>query len=142
MKKLNLFLLGILVLAGCSATPKTTESEGKLSVPTVSQQDLYSTSKKASKTDCKINGYKCWNVLKLFTLNSQLTEEQREAKLKKLGLTITYSTMYRDGGSWSYQLSDGTAIHVTNSIWDRSGDIKVKLPDGTTVMYDAQGNQK
>ena len=59
-----------------------------------------------------------------------------------MGLSVTFSTMYRDGGSWSYQLSDGTNLHVSNSLWNRSGDIKITLPTGQIFTYDAQGNRK
>lgn len=157
MRKLELILLAVL-LAGCSSTPKTTTEEnlGVPPAPVISaeemaelfgpkqepkQKEQNTSTEKSNSKECKINGQKCWNVLKLFTLTAKETEEQRAAKLKKMGLTVEYSTMFRDGGSMMYQLSDGTNIHVTNSIWDRSGDIKVKTADGT-FMYDAQGNKK
>lgn len=160
MKKLNLFLLAIL-LAGCATVSKNSAEENstkpspvisaeemnKLLAPQqelkkVEEQIQANSSKKSDNKDCKIKGQKCWNVLKLFTLTAKYTTEERAAELKKMGLSIEYSTMFRDGGSMMYQLSDGTNIHVTNSIWDRSGDIKVKLSDGSTFMYDAQGNLK
>ena len=91
--------------------------------------------------ECKIKKYDCWDVLKLFTPASDIKEEERNKELKKMGLEVKDYIMYRDGGSKSITLSDGTRIHVSNSLWDRSHDMTVKLTDGRTVKYDTEGYQ-
>ena len=96
---------------------------------------------KVNKRACKIGGHNCWDVLKLFSLTAPETKEQRDEKLKKMGLSVTNFIMYRDGGSMDYELSDGTRFHINNSLWDRSGNMTVKLTDGNTILYDAYGYQ-
>ena len=97
---------------------------------------------KVNKQECKIGGYNCWDVLKLFSLTAEGTKEQRDEKLKKMGLSVTNFITYRDGGSMDYELSDGTRFHIKNSLWDRSGDMIVQLTNGNIIYYDAQGYQK
>ena len=169
MKKLNVFLIAAFLVAGCAGVPSSlAENDGEeMSASEVAfKLDTRETKREAEKQKldeeyaklvaqkpvqpqkaaanevCKINGYDCWKVAQLFKLGTESDQETRTAKLKKMGLTVTFSTMYRDGGSWDYQLSDGTRIHVTNSIWDRSGDMKIVLPGGKLFNYDAQGNRK
>jgi len=152
MKKSILFLLIALAVAGCASTAQNSsmsQEEIDKAVkeyfapvqeeqPTVQPQ----ATEKTNTQVCKISKYDCWEVAQLFKLGTESKKEERNAKLQKMGLTVTFSTMYRDGGSWGYQLSDGTYLHVSNSIWDSSGDIKIKLPGGQTFLYDDQGNRK
>lgn len=169
MKKLNVFLIAAFLVAGCASVPsslaendgeETSASEVALKLDTreakreeakqkldeeyakLVDQKPAQPQKATANQECKINGYDCWKIAQLFKLGTENDQETRTAKLKKMGLTVTFSTMYRDGGSWDYQLSDGTRIHVTNSIWDRSGDMKIMLPGGQIFQYDAQGNRK
>lgn len=160
MKKLFLFLLIALAVAGCASTAQNSkmsqeeidkivkeyfapvqEEQPNVQPPEPEKVQPQATEKTNTQV-CKISKYDCWEVAQLFKLGTESKKEERNTKLQKMGLTVTFSTMYRDGGSWGYQLSDGTYLHVSNSIWDNSGDIKIKLPGGQTFLYDDQGNRK
>ena len=172
MKKITLLMLAFsFVLPGCASAPQTTAPEAEEEVAAkpawvaqleadrakraeerkkqeeelqkvLAEKKAAEPAKKETNQPCQINGYDCWKVAQLFKLGTENDEEARNTKLKKMGLSVTFSTMYRDGGSWDYQLSDGTRLHVTNSLWDRSGDIKIRLSDGKLITYDDQGHQK
>ena len=151
MKKSILFLLIALAVAGCATTSTHTMSQEEIDkavkeyfAPVQEEQPTVQPpmTEQTDTTSCQISGHECWEVAQLFKLGTESNKDQRNTKLQKMGLTVTFSTMYRDGGSWGYQLSDGTHLHVSNSIWDSSGDIKIKLPSGQTFMYDDQGNRK
>ncbi len=151
MKKSILFLVLTLCVVGCTATTQNStmskEEIDKIAkeyfAPEQESEKVQPQATEKTNTQvCKISKYDCWKVAQLFKLGTESKKEERNAKLKKMGLSVTYSTMYRDGGSWGYQLSDGTNLHVSNSLWDRSGDIKITLPTGQVFAYDAQGNRK
>ena len=151
MKKSILFLVLTLCVGGCASAPQNStmskEEIDKIAkeyfAPEQEPEKVQPQATKKTNTQvCKISKYDCWKVAQLFKLGTESKKEERNAKLKKMGLSVTFSTMYRDGGSWSYQLSDGTNLHVSNSLWNRSGDIKITLPTGQIFTYDAQGNRK
>ena len=152
MKKLNVFLIAALLSAGCASTSTSTHIMTKEEIDKAVKEYFTPvqeapavqtpTPEQTDSTTCQISGHECWEVAQLFKLGTESNKEQRSTKLQAMGLTVTFSTMYRDGGSWDYQLSDGTRLHVSNSVWNRSGDIKITLPGGQTFQYDAQGNRK
>ena len=151
MKKSILFLLIALAVAGCATTSTHTMSQEEIDkavkeyfAPVQEEQPTVQPpmTEQTDTTSCQISGHECWEVAQLFKLGTESNKDQRNTKLQKMGLTVTFSTMYRDGGSWGYTLSDGTHLHVSNSIWNSSGDIKIKLPGGQIFLYDDQGNRK
>ena len=107
----------------------------------VQTQAQHQAPQEVNKQACKINGHDCWEVVKLFTPAFNGTLVEKEEKLKTMGLNITSSTMYRDGGTRGYKLSDGTSLLVVNSLRDHSGNVTVTLPDGTSITYDTMGYQ-
>ena len=175
MKRLFLFLLAGLLVAGCSSTPKVVlgaeseEEEEVLSTPdwvvkleedrarraeekkqaeeeyakliAQQQKEVKTAAQKAQKEECKINGHDCWDVVKIFMPSSKASDEEQAAYLKKMGLSIKKSITYRDGGSKSIELSDGTFLWISNSLWDRSHNITVKMTNGKSLVYDTEGNQ-
>lgn len=96
--------------------------------------------KEVNKEECKINGYDCWQVLKIFIPGAKTSAEEQAAELKKLGLTIKDSVMIRNGSKFVY-LSDGTEISILYNSWDKSHNLKVKLKDGRKITYDTEGYQ-
>ena len=120
---------------------KEKEQELKEYMDSLAKQPKRPAPEEVNKQACKINGHDCWKVLKVFVPGSTASDEQQAAELKKMGLTITESVMYRDGGSRNITLSDGTRVHISNSLWDRSHNMTVKLTNGTTIVYDTDGYQ-
>ena len=75
MKKSVIFLLGVLFVAACAATPKTNVEDVKEEVKQVAQQEHATTPKEELDKDCKINGHDCWTVVQKLGKTKEIRTE-------------------------------------------------------------------
>ena len=158
MKNFTIFLAAVLIAAGCAARPKTDVKNGKEETTQVVQQKSAVTPKQKTKTDCKINGYDCWTVVQKLGKTKEIRTENPDKnniwapdivtyenpELKSWGLTVTYYTMFRDGGSTIYVLNENVSIHTNRSIGMQGtpayGETTVKFKEtGDKFIYDFMG---
>ena len=116
--------------------------------------------KKPSETPdtCKINGHNCWDVVQKLGKTKEIRTENPDKTniwapdivtyenpdLKAWGLTVTFYTMYRDGGSTDYVLNDNISIHTNRSLGMQGtpayGQTTIKFKEtGKQFIYDFTG---
>jgi hypothetical protein len=134
MKKIALLVVGVGLLAACSATQK--EDKGNV---------------------CKIEGKDCWKVAQLVNKTKEVYSDtetdniwQNNIKyenpdLEAMGLKVTFHTMYRDGGSTTTVINDNVAINVNRRLGPNPdyGNTTVKFKEsGKQFVFDPQGKLK
>lgn len=134
MKKIALLVVGVGLLAACSATQK----EDKANV-------------------CKIEGKDCWKVAQLVNKTKEVYSDtetdniwQNNIKyenpdLEAMGLKVTFHTMYRDGGSTTTVINDNVAINVNRRLGPNPdyGNTTIKFKEsGKQFVFDPQGKLK
>ena len=121
------------------------------------QQTVVQKPAQVPQETCTVNGHDCWKVVKLLPQTKEVPGggEQpaaddiwaqpkvtyENAALKKLGLTVTSYTMYRDGGSTAYVVNDEVVFRTNRSIGmpEKHGFVTVKFKGGPTYTYNPQG---
>ncbi|MBR4682930.1 MAG: hypothetical protein IKP06_06500 [Elusimicrobiaceae bacterium] len=126
------FLLsGILLLAGCGAVRPT--------------------------QPCSINGQDCWHVAQLLENTKRIpiepssTEQADQRRptamyknpdLTALGIKVVAGELFQDGGSTTYMLEGGIAIHTNRSISAKNaqyGFVTVLFAQGPKYVFNASG---
>ena len=158
MKKSVIFLLGVLFVAACAATPKTNVEDVKEEVKQVAQQEHATTPKEELDKDCKINGHDCWTVVQKLGKTKEIRTENPDKdniwvpdiityenkELKDWGITVSSYVMFRDGGSTAYVLNENIAIRTNRSIGMQGtpayGQTTIKFKEtGKQFIYDSTG---
>lgn len=134
MKKIALLVVGVGLLAACSATQK----EDKANV-------------------CKIEGKDCWKVAQLVNKTKEVYSDtetdniwQNNIKyenpdLEAMGLKVTFHTMYRDGGTTNTIINDNVSIKVNRRLGPNPeyGYTTIKFKEsGKQFVFDPQGKLK
>ena len=157
MKKVVMFLLGFLLVTGCSSTPKANVENAKEDVKQVAKQEPSTASKEVNK-DCKINGHDCWAVVQKLGKTKEIRTENPDKdniwvpdlvtyenkELKDWGITVTQYVMFRDGGSTNHILNENVSIRVNRSIGMQGtpayGQTTIKFKEtGKQFIYDSTG---
>ena len=158
MKKLNIFLIAILLAAGCSTAPKAAAEKEKVEAKPVAQQNPVPAPKKEVKQECKIKGHDCWAVVQKLGKTKEVRTENPDKDniwasdiityenndLKKWGITVTSYTMFRDGGSTIYVLNENISIRTNRSLGMRGtpeyGMTTIKFKEtGDYFIYNFMG---
>ena len=151
MKRIIICLFGVLLVAACAATPKTSVEEAKEEVKQVAEQKPTAAPKEEVNKDCKINGHDCWTVVQKLGKTKEIRTENPDKDniwvadivtyenpdLKDWGITVTYYTMFRDGGSTLYVLNDNISIRTNRSI----GMQGTPAYGQTTIKFKETGKQ-
>ncbi len=96
---------------------------------------LFSACKNAEKV-CKIEGHDCWDIVKLAN-NKQYKD------LEAMGLKVSDSSYFKDGGSTITVLNDKVSIFTDYSISSDFFKIgKITLEDGSTLMIPTPYNSE
>ena len=115
--------------------------------------------KQSEKTDsCKMNGHNCWEVVQKLGKTKEIRTENPDKNniwapdmvtyenpdLKAWGLTVTFYTMYRDGGSTDYVLNENISIHTNRSLGMQGSPVygltTIKFKQtGEQFIYDSVG---
>ena len=157
MKKFTIFLLAILTVLGCTATPKTNGEEVKEAPKQIVQQKPAAAHKEVNQ-DCKINGHDCWAVVQKLGKTKEIRTENPDKdniwvpdiityenkELQDWGITVTSYVMFRDGGSTTYILNDNVSIRTNRSIGMQGtpayGQTTIKFKEtGKQFIYDSTG---
>lgn len=152
-----MFLLGFLLVTGCSSTPKANVENAKEDVKQVAKQEPSTASKEVNK-DCKINGHDCWAVVQKLGKTKEIRTENPDKdniwvpdlvtyenkELKDWGITVTQYVMFRDGGSTNHILNENVSIRVNRSIGMQGtpayGQTTIKFKEtGKQFIYDSTG---
>ncbi|MBO4707136.1 MAG: hypothetical protein J5594_01065 [Elusimicrobiaceae bacterium] len=150
-------LLGVLLVTGCTSTPKANVEDAKADVKQVATQEPSTASKEVNK-DCKINGHDCWAVVQKLGKTKEIRTENPDKDniwvpdiityenndLKKWGIAVSSYVMFRDGGSTAYVLNDNIAIRTNRSIGMQGtpayGQTTIKFKEtGKQFIYDSTG---
>ena len=158
MKKIIIFLLGVLFITACASTPKANVEDIKEDAKQVAEQKPTAAPKEEVDKDCKINGHDCWAVVQKLGKTKEICTENPDKDniwapdiityenpdLKEWGITVTQYTMFRDGGSTIHVLNDNVSIHVNRSIGMQGtpayGQTTIKFKEtGKQFIYDSTG---
>ena len=157
MKRIIICLFGVLLVAACAATPKTSVEEAKEDAKQVAEQKPAAPKEEVNK-DCKINGHDCWAVVQKLGKTKEIRTENPDKDniwapdiityenpdLKEWGITVSSYVMFRDGGSTAYVLNDNVAIRTNRSIGMQGtpayGQTTIKFKEtGKQFIYDSTG---
>lgn len=175
MKKLALLLAGMTLLAACVTReePQTTavKSAPVTEIPEMTQpatpaepavqakEPAAKAIAPAEKTECKINGHACWDVVQKLGKTKEIRTENPDKDniwapdiltyenpdLTAWGITVTYFVMYRDGGSTDHVLNENVSIRTNRSIGMQGtpayGLTTIKFKEtGDQFIYDSMGH--